>query len=379
MSLLRDCQLQVVKPNPRQYVAHVSQMPGLEVWFQRASDVVRKVALGDVDLGIVGTDMVEELACGHPDVVVVHEALGFGKCRLALGVPCGSRWAEVDSIDDLRAAGWTAERPLRVVSGYAALARRFFEERGFEHVRLLSGDGALEAAPAMGTADIILDLVSSGVTLRENNLREIRGGTVLRSQGVLVANRRSLLERRGLLPIVRELLERLDAHLTAEGFYNVVANMRGASPEAVAAALLGAGESLRGLQGPTVSPVYTKDSGSDPAYYAAQVCVPRSTLYETIKAIRGAGGSGVLVLPVTYIFNEETERWQKLIQTLGVSEDDVDRMESEVNEERAGRRATGETSSEDDDANQRANAGAQGTTGEGTGGATAGNAAAAQP
>ena len=73
---------------------------------------------------------------------------------------------------------WSEMRPLRVVTGYSNIARKFFAERNFEHVVLLSGDGALEAAPAMGSADIILDLVSTGVTLRENKLREIEGGKV---------------------------------------------------------------------------------------------------------------------------------------------------------------------------------------------------------
>lgn len=63
------------------------QIPDLEVWFQRASDVVRKLRTGDIDLGIVGTDMYAELTDGDPDLVVAHEALGFGKCHLALGVP----------------------------------------------------------------------------------------------------------------------------------------------------------------------------------------------------------------------------------------------------------------------------------------------------
>jgi ATP phosphoribosyltransferase len=73
--------------------------------------------------------------------------------------------------------------------------------QGFEHVVLLSADGALEAAPAMGSADIILDLISTGVTLRENNLKELEGGKIIESQGVLVGNRRALLERPGLLEV----------------------------------------------------------------------------------------------------------------------------------------------------------------------------------
>lgn len=79
-----------------------AQLPHLEVWFQRASDVVRKLVYGDVDLGIVGFDMLSELAHANPDLVVLHDALGFGKCHLGLGVPIQGRFADVHSLEDLR-------------------------------------------------------------------------------------------------------------------------------------------------------------------------------------------------------------------------------------------------------------------------------------
>ena len=78
------------------------QLPQLEVWFQRASDVVRKLVYGDVDLGIVGFDMLSELAHANPDLVVLHDALAFGKCHLGLGVPMQGRFADVHTINDLR-------------------------------------------------------------------------------------------------------------------------------------------------------------------------------------------------------------------------------------------------------------------------------------
>ncbi|GFR51557.1 hypothetical protein Agub_g13977 [Astrephomene gubernaculifera] len=321
MQLLKDCALSVYKPNPRQYVAKIPQIPGLEVWFQRASDVVRKLRTGDVDLGIVGTDMFTELTDGDPDLVVCHEALGFGQCHLALGVPMTGKFANVTSLAQLRdMPDWTPDTPLRVVTGYHNIARRFFAKHGFQHVVLLSADGALEAAPAMGSADIILDLVSTGVTLRENNLREIEGGNILESQGILVANRRSLMERPGLLQIVHELIERFDGHLKAESFYSVIANMRGESPEAVADLLLQA-PGLQGLQGPTVCNVYNRgpnDSAAAHHFYAATICVRKKQLYGAVKALQKLGGSGVLVQPMTYIFDEEPERWVKLCETLGV-------------------------------------------------------------
>lgn len=329
LQLLKDSALSVYKPNPRQYVAAIPQIPGLEVWFQRASDVVRKLRLGDVDLGIVGRDMFEELADGDEDLLIVHEALNFGHCHLALGVPATGKFAGVETLEQLRGMGWTAEQPLRVVTGYHNIAQRFFRGAGFDHVALLAADGALEAAPAMGCADIILDLVSTGVTLKENNLRQIEGGRICDSQGVLVANRKSLLERPGLLAIVRELLERFDAHLKAEQFYSVIANMRGDSPEDVATTLLRE-EGLRGLQGPTVSPVYTLPEGAagdapgataaQRGFYACVICVPKKRLYASVKALQRLGGSGVLVQPMTYIFDEEPARWHALLAELGLDE-----------------------------------------------------------
>lgn len=141
-------------------------MPQLEVWFQRASDVVRKLSYGDMDLGIVGMDMFAELSHDDPDLVVVHDALDFGHCHLGLGVPMGGKFAEVSTLEQLRSMPeWSESNPLRVVTGYQNVARKFFQEKGFEHVVLLSADGALEAAPLMGSADIILDLVSTGVQL----------------------------------------------------------------------------------------------------------------------------------------------------------------------------------------------------------------------
>jgi ATP phosphoribosyltransferase len=76
-----------------------AQLPDLEVWFQRASDVVRKLVRGDLDLGIVGADMFEELAAGSPDLIVLHGALDFGHCHLGLGVPTGGRWAGVTTLE----------------------------------------------------------------------------------------------------------------------------------------------------------------------------------------------------------------------------------------------------------------------------------------
>ncbi|KAG0557857.1 hypothetical protein KC19_11G162300 [Ceratodon purpureus] len=222
LGLMKDCQLSVRKLNPRQYIADISELKNVEVWFQRASDVVRKLKTGDVDMGIVGYDMLREYGEDDEDLIIIHDALGFGQCHLAIGIPTYGIFENINSLSELAAMPlWTEDRPLRVVTGYTYLGTKFLEEHGFKHVQLSTADGALEAAPAMGTADAILDLVSSGTTLRENNLKEISGGAVLSSQGVFVANKKALLERKEMLDVAHEMLERFEAHLTAQGQFTV--------------------------------------------------------------------------------------------------------------------------------------------------------------
>ncbi|WZN63345.1 ATP phosphoribosyltransferase [Chloropicon roscoffensis] len=314
LALLKSCQLGVRKPNPRQYVAEVPSLPGLEVWFQRASDIVRRLQYGDVDVGFLGYDMFHEFAHGNDDLIIVHDALRYGGCHLALGVPSKGDFAEVDSIDDLKSMGWSKDNPLKVVTGYHNTAKQFFEENGMsDQVTFLAADGALEAAPYMGCADIILDLVSTGTTLRENNLKEIVGGRVIESEGIMVASRRALKERPGLLEMVKQILERLEAHLKAEEFFLVTTNIRAESESEIAGQMLENG--IGGLQGPTVSPVFSSGLRSQ-RLYAASVCVRKKNLHDTIKSLRGMGGTGVLVSELTYIFDEEPWRWTELLKKL---------------------------------------------------------------
>ncbi|KAJ0600134.1 putative ATP phosphoribosyltransferase [Helianthus annuus] len=203
---------------------------------------------------------------------------------------------------------WTAEKPLRVATGFTYLGPKFLKESGLQHVEFSTADGALEAAPAMGIADAIVDLVSSGTTLKENNLKEIEGGVLLESQVKL-----SWLLARSLYSSAKDfwishmkILERFEAHLRALGQFTVVANMRGNSTEEVAERILSQ-PSLSGLQSSCRS-----DSGVKADYYAIVICVPKKLLYKSI------GGSGVLVSPLTYIFDEETPRWRELLSKLGL-------------------------------------------------------------
>jgi ATP phosphoribosyltransferase len=334
-AFLAACGLAIDKPNPRQYAARIPTLPGLTVLFQRPGDIVVSVRDGSVDFGITGMDVTAEYGGSHHEILVLHDALGFGGCRLAVAVP--EAWETVTTMATLaaytrtlRSSGGAPEgepRPLRVATKYPNVTEDFLTRAGVAPFELIHAEGTLEVAPAIGYADCIVDLVSSGQTLRDNRLRPLEDGVILRSQAGLIANRRAL-HRPEVLRIARTLLEYIEAHLRAVNHVLVVANMRGESPQAIAQRMF-TQEMLSGLQGPTIAPVVVQDSRAmandaqhnrvdHPTYawHAVQVVVPRDRLFQAVTELRAIGGSGVVVTPVTYIFEEEPARYRAMMEAL---------------------------------------------------------------
>ncbi len=313
MGFLANCGLKVTKSNPRQYAARIPALPRLTVLFQRPGDIVVSVRDGSVDFGITGMDLVAERRGDNGEVLVLHEEMGFGRCRLCLAVP--EAWERVHTATELAAHASGLERPLRVATQFPHLTGDFLRRHGIEPFTLVHAEGALEVAPTIGYADMICDLVSSGQTLRDNRLRPLEDGTVIQSQAILIANRAALKNRPEVLEIARVLLEYIEAHLRAEEHLAVFANMRGESPQAIAQRMF-AEETLGGLQGPTISPIVAREGNGDHGWYAVHIVVRRDELFRAIAELREIGGSGVVVTPVAYIFEEEPERCQALLEKL---------------------------------------------------------------
>jgi ATP phosphoribosyltransferase len=318
LAFLHDCGLDVTKLNSRQYVATIPAIPELEVWFQRSADIVRKVRYGDVSLGITGFDSVTEYRGDGDEIVVLHDRLGFGGCRLVLAVP--DRWEDIASIDDLAALARkraAEDRLLRIGTKYESLVVRFLAEQGIEPYQLIRSEGALEAGPQMGFVDLIADLTSTGITLRENRLKLIEGGTLLTSEACLIGNRHALKTWPEALMVAKQLLEFIEAHLRATGFHAIIANIQGESPEAVAQKVISQPD-LSGLQGPTISPVYMRDTGAGD-WHAISIIVRKERLVQAVGQLRAIGGSGVVVTPATYIFEDEPVMYRKLLAELGIA------------------------------------------------------------
>ena len=310
LEFLAGCGLRVDKRNPRQYTATLPALPGVLVLFQRARDIPVSVAAGDVDLGITGYDALAEMADPDSDAIVtIHEALGYGECALVVAVP--DDWDDVRTASDL--ARRASQQRLRVATKYPRLVGRFLQQAGAESVRVVSADGALESAPTVGYADFIADITSTGTTLRENRLRPLDDGVIVTSQATLVGSRAALSTRDDVLQVARQMLEYIEAHQRARGQYMIFANMRGESAEGVAQRVFSQPD-LGGLQGPTVSPMITRQDVGN--WWAINLVTSAEKLYSAIQQIRAIGGSGVVVTPVTYIFEELPARYQRLLAAI---------------------------------------------------------------
>lgn len=318
LELLADCGLPVRKSNPRRYAARIPALPSVTVLFQRPADIVVGVRDGSVDFGITGNDLVEERGGDHGDVLLIHDDLGFGHCRLCLAVL--EAFEGVRTVSDLAAHTSGLGRALRVATQFPTVTRRYLAGQGISPCVLVEAEGALEVAPTIGYADVICDLVETGQTLRENRLRPLEDGVVMHSQAVLIANRDALRSRVHVLEVARLLLEFIEAHSRAEEHLSVFANMRGESPQTIAQRMFRQ-ETLGGLQGPTVSPVVTRSGGA--GWFAVHLVVARDVLFEAVAELRSIGGSGVVVTPVTYIFEEEPLRYRLMVEALE-NENDCD-------------------------------------------------------
>jgi ATP phosphoribosyltransferase len=311
LKFLSACGLGVYKPNERQYEARMPALPNLTVLFQRPGDIVVSVRDGSVDFGITGLDVLEERRGDNGEILVLHDNLGFGSCFLSLAVP--ESWEGVQSLAGLQEYTRQLEGPLRVATKFPVLSGRFLEKAGIEHT-LIAAEGTLETVPAIGYADMISDLVSSGQTLRDNRLRPLPDGVILKSQAALIANKNTLRRSPGALQVARQLLEFFEAHLRAEENLAIFANMRGDSAEAIAGRIFSQ-MTIGGLQGPTLSKVIVRDG--DPNWFAVNIIVRRGEIFKAINELRAIGGSGVVVMPLTYIFEEEPPRYMAMVEALG--------------------------------------------------------------
>ncbi len=184
--------LEFVKPRgERDYRGTIAGIPGVEVAYLSSSEIADLLAQGAVHFGLTGEDLIREKIVDADRRVVFVDQLGFGHANVVVAVP--QAWIDVHAMADLDDVATAFRlkhgRKMRLATKYVNLTRGFFSGHGVTDYRIVESSGATEAAPAAGTAELIVDITTTGATLAANGLRVIDDGVILRSQANLVAAR----------------------------------------------------------------------------------------------------------------------------------------------------------------------------------------------
>ena len=261
--LFTDAGLEIRAAGPRALTASLGGE--FQALFVRAQDIPEFVADGAADAGVTGYDLIQESGRELEELA----DLEFGRCRLAVAAREDSG---VLSLDDIRDG-------MRVATVFPRITKRFFADREAD-VEVVPVSGAAEIAPHIGIADVIVDLVSTGSTLRVNGLREV--ATVLESTSRLISTpavRADTSRARSL----DELVGALASVLAARGKRYVMANVPRSRLEEVKRV-------VPGLNGPTVIDIM---NGGE--HVAVHSVVAAATIYRTIADLKALGAEGILV------------------------------------------------------------------------------------
>jgi len=191
---LADCGFKLeIDGGARGYRATIKGVPGVEVRLLSAGDIATAVDAGDVHAGITGEDLLRERGEGLDERVMLLRALGFGRADLVVAAPQG--WIDVETMADVDEVAHlylarTGNR-LRVATKYAVQTRTFFARHGIADYRIVESLGATEGAPAAGSAELVVDITTTGATLAANSLKIVGDGVMLKSQAQLAASLRA--------------------------------------------------------------------------------------------------------------------------------------------------------------------------------------------
>ncbi len=262
IKLLKDCgiELRNVKDRLR---TEAENFP-LEIFFLRDDDIPQYVEDGVADIGFVGENVLYE----KNKKVAVVEKLGFGKCRLSIGINKSDEYT-----------GLSYLQGKKIATSYPVLVNKFLQENNIQS-EIHEISGSVEIAPGIGLADAIVDLVSSGSTLFMNGLKEVE--TVLNSQAILIKNNHLSADKHLLLD---KLLFRIQSVRKAKNNKYILLN----APNDKLAEIVAL---LPGMKSPTVVPLATE------GWSSVHSVLNENEFWDIIEQLKNAGAQGILVIPI---------------------------------------------------------------------------------
>lgn len=287
----------------RDYRGGVRGLPDVEVAFLSAGEIVQQLASGAAHLGVTGADLIHEQVPDAQAAIEWLTPLGFGHANVVVAAP--QAWIDVATMADLDdiAADMRARqgRKLRVATKYVNLTRRFFAEHGLSDYRIVESLGATEGAPAAGTAEIVVDITTTGSTLAANALKVLDDGLILASEAHLVASLKAPWGERAR-SAARAMLMRVAAEEAARRLREVRARIE------------------------TVDEVFARDIGERlearlpfglqaPGGIVTIHC-PDEHVFALAETLAGAGATDVTVRSIDYVFRQDNPMLDRLMARL---------------------------------------------------------------
>ena len=176
----------------REYLAEFKEEKKIQIILLAASDIPLEIMKGNLDIGITGRDLIFEKVLGWQKWVVELQQLGFGNADLVIGVP--QFWIDVNHLDDLDEVAFFLRkkysRCLRIATKYQNITREFLIDKQVTNFEIIESQGATEGAIVNGIADVVVDITSTGETLKQNKLKTIEDGILLKSFAAIFMNKR---------------------------------------------------------------------------------------------------------------------------------------------------------------------------------------------
>ena len=176
----------------RNYFAKIENFPNIKIIYLHAKEIIQRLGDGTLDMGISGLDLLNESPINLQKKIYVKEKLNFGMANLVIAVP--DDWIDVQTVADLEEVSFDfrdkKNTRLRVATKYPNLTNNFLVSKGVTQYKIVSSLGATETYPFIGSSEIITDITSSGKTLKDNNLRILKDGLILKSQACVLFSKK---------------------------------------------------------------------------------------------------------------------------------------------------------------------------------------------
>ena len=176
----------------RNYFAQIENFPNIKIIYLHAKEIIQRLGDGTLDIGISGLDLLSESQINLQKKIEIKKKLDFGMANLVVAIP--DDWIDVQTVADLEEVSFEfrdkKNTRLRAATKYPNLTNGFLVSKGVIQYKLVSSLGATETYPFIGSSEIIIDITSSGKTLKDNNLRILKDGLILKSQACLLFSKK---------------------------------------------------------------------------------------------------------------------------------------------------------------------------------------------